>query len=157
MCVWMCIFVFAYIQILSIQFMVKFCFLDGQWKIPTVRFSSRTVKGLCYFHVICIIICSNPLYILTLIFLRPILILSFHLLLGLLGDHFSKVFLIQILCKLLNFINCNHCLRLLPSGLTQGVQSWFITLYTINQQACDSPLGDIIKWYSVLPCSCIYW
>ena len=30
-------------------------------------------------------------------------------------------------------------------------------LYTISLKACDSPLGDIIKWYSVLPCSCIYW
>lgn len=116
------------------------------------------MKGLCCFHVISIIICSNPRYVLTLIFLQPILILSCHLLLGLLGGHCSKESVIQSLCTLLTFIHCKHCVRqVLPSGLTQGFQSSFIALYTISQQGCDSPLGDIIKWYSVLPCSCIYW
>lgn len=115
------------------------------------------MKGLCHFHIICVIIYSNPLYVPTLIFLKPILILSFHLLLGLLGGHFSKDFLIQILCTLLTFVHCKHCSRqVLPSDLTQGVQSSFIALYTVSQQACDSPLGDT-KWYSVLPCSRIYW
>lgn len=73
----MCVYVhicicFVYIWILEVKFMAKFLYLSEYWQVYTVQFSSQAVKGLCCVLNMGLVLCSHPLYVLRLIFLKSL-------------------------------------------------------------------------------------